>query len=88
MATMRAAVPSRRQATRAGACRQELEGLICLKYPNATFEWGVSPEGDAWVLGAHVPVDDDLELAARLASREVDFLEQHGISILTVLVPG
>ena len=44
------------------------------------------PEGDTWVLGAHVPVDDDLTLAARLAAREVDFLEQHGIRMLTVLV--
>ena len=78
--------PNTRPSTKAGIYRRELESLIRAKYPDTTFEWGMRPEGDTWVLGAHVPVDDDLTLAAQLAAREVDFLEQHGIRMLTVLV--
>jgi hypothetical protein len=69
-------------------CRSELEALVRATYPDARFDWGVSPEGDTWVLGAYIPVEDDIELAGRLAAREVDFLEWHGLAVLTVIVPA
>jgi hypothetical protein len=64
-----------------------MKALVRERYPDAAFQFGPGPEANAWLLWAHLPVEDDLNLELELAERAVDLLVEDGISLTVVTVP-
>jgi hypothetical protein len=64
-----------------------LKALVRARYPDAGFRLQSGPEPGAWLLWAHVPVEDDLDLEAALAERSTDLLVEHGVAISVVAIP-
>jgi hypothetical protein len=64
------------------------KALVHERHPTAAFRFGPGPESGTWLLWAHLPVKDDLDLEQTLAEHSTDLLVDQGVALSVITVPA